>query len=215
MDCHSLLQGTFLTQGSNPCLLSLLHWQVGSLPLSHLKKPWECIFAQISFHFTFSTSLLHLRILSQWRRTSNSPAILEPGGWKRVELQGEGKGRRLWAWCSPAPLIWSTVLGAIYLDDILLFHPCLHTSTNPALYCSKTLLTWLQRSSSNSQSSPNLCPWFISHSGLTQTFPLSLDIQVTTPHHKHTCSGAHIHTHLFTIICLQNFPRWNSVPIKY
>ena len=32
--CHALLQGIFLTQGSNPCLLSLLHCQVGSLPLA-------------------------------------------------------------------------------------------------------------------------------------------------------------------------------------
>ena len=31
--CHSLLQGIFLTQGWNPCLLHLLHWQAGSLPL--------------------------------------------------------------------------------------------------------------------------------------------------------------------------------------
>ena len=31
--CHALLQGTFPTQGSNPSLLHLLHWQVGSLPL--------------------------------------------------------------------------------------------------------------------------------------------------------------------------------------
>ena len=31
--CHFLLQGTFLTQGSNPCLLN---WQADSLPLSHL-----------------------------------------------------------------------------------------------------------------------------------------------------------------------------------
>ena len=30
---HSLLQGIFLTQGSNTCFLCLLHWQVGSLPL--------------------------------------------------------------------------------------------------------------------------------------------------------------------------------------
>ena len=30
--CHFLLQGIFLTQGSNPCLLHLLHWQVDSLP---------------------------------------------------------------------------------------------------------------------------------------------------------------------------------------
>ena len=34
--CHFLLQGIFLIQGSNPHLLSLLHWQVDSLPLSHL-----------------------------------------------------------------------------------------------------------------------------------------------------------------------------------
>ena len=31
--CHALLQGIFPTQGSNPHLLRLLLWQVGSLPL--------------------------------------------------------------------------------------------------------------------------------------------------------------------------------------
>ena len=34
--CHFLLQGIFLTQGSNSGLLHLLHWQVDSLPLHHL-----------------------------------------------------------------------------------------------------------------------------------------------------------------------------------
>ena len=34
MGCHALLQGIFPTQGSNPCLLCLLHWQAGSLPLA-------------------------------------------------------------------------------------------------------------------------------------------------------------------------------------
>ena len=37
--CHAFLQGIFLTQGSNSCLLHLLYWQANSLPLSHLKKP--------------------------------------------------------------------------------------------------------------------------------------------------------------------------------
>ena len=37
--CHALLQGIFLTQGSNPCLLHLLHWQAGSLPLAPPGKP--------------------------------------------------------------------------------------------------------------------------------------------------------------------------------
>ena len=32
---HFLLQGIFPTQGSNSCLLHLLHWQAGSLPLHH------------------------------------------------------------------------------------------------------------------------------------------------------------------------------------
>ena len=37
--CHSLLQGIFLTQGSSPHLLCLLHWQTGSLPLAPPGKP--------------------------------------------------------------------------------------------------------------------------------------------------------------------------------
>ena len=37
--CHFLLQGIFPTQGLILCLLHLLHWQVGSLPLSHLLVP--------------------------------------------------------------------------------------------------------------------------------------------------------------------------------
>ena len=32
VDCHFLVQGIFLSQGSNP---SLLHWQAGSLSVSH------------------------------------------------------------------------------------------------------------------------------------------------------------------------------------
>ena len=35
---HSLLQGIFPTQGSNLCVLCLLHWQVASLPLP---SSWE------------------------------------------------------------------------------------------------------------------------------------------------------------------------------
>ena len=38
--CHFLLQGIFLTQGSNSHLLCLLHWQADS-SLHHL-KPWNC-----------------------------------------------------------------------------------------------------------------------------------------------------------------------------
>ena len=37
--CHFLLQGIFPTQGANLCLLCLLQWQVGSLPLAAPGKP--------------------------------------------------------------------------------------------------------------------------------------------------------------------------------
>ena len=37
--CHVLLQGTFPTQGLNPCFLCLLRWQAGSLPLAPPGKP--------------------------------------------------------------------------------------------------------------------------------------------------------------------------------
>ena len=39
--CHALLQGIFLTQGSNPHLLCFLRWQASSLPLEPLGKPPE------------------------------------------------------------------------------------------------------------------------------------------------------------------------------
>ena len=39
LEWHFLPQGIFPTQGSNTCLLSLLHWQVNSLPLGYLGSP--------------------------------------------------------------------------------------------------------------------------------------------------------------------------------
>ena len=38
LECVARLQGIFLTQGSNPCLLSLLHWQIDSLPVIPSEK---------------------------------------------------------------------------------------------------------------------------------------------------------------------------------
>ena len=39
MSCHALLQESFPTQGSNPCLLCLLHWQVVIHHQHHLGSP--------------------------------------------------------------------------------------------------------------------------------------------------------------------------------
>ena len=42
MGCHILLQGIFLTQGSNLSLLQLLNWQADFLLLSHRESLINC-----------------------------------------------------------------------------------------------------------------------------------------------------------------------------
>ena len=53
MGCRSLLQGIFLTCGLNPCLLCLLYWSVGSLPLAPPEK-LMMMFTQILLNLTAS-----------------------------------------------------------------------------------------------------------------------------------------------------------------
>ena len=73
VDCRALLQGIFLTQGLHMCLLCLLHWQAGSLPLvppgkplntPHLWEPqiwspflwvWVCCHLFFRFHIKVSS----------------------------------------------------------------------------------------------------------------------------------------------------------------
>ena len=65
-----LLQGIFLTQGSNPCFLHLLQCQVDSLPLSHLGSH-ECISIEYIWHAVYrqihhATPLLNISKSSYW-----------------------------------------------------------------------------------------------------------------------------------------------------
>ena len=53
VSCHFLLQGIFLTQGLNPCLLHLLHWQADSLPLNHLSSTYYRNFILVNKVFEF------------------------------------------------------------------------------------------------------------------------------------------------------------------
>ena len=55
-----LLQGIFLTQGSNPCLLRLLRWQAGSLPLCHLGSA-QCDILYLAYGFGHVDSKLDVR----------------------------------------------------------------------------------------------------------------------------------------------------------
>ena len=58
VDCHALLQGIFKTQGWNLCLLCLLHWQAGSLPLAPPGKP------SLLYQFSTVQSLSHVRLFA-------------------------------------------------------------------------------------------------------------------------------------------------------
>ena len=65
--CHSLLWGIFPIQGSNPCLLYLLHWQVDSLPLAPHGNPlclWKYYLYMPDFS-VFSSHILSFCYLSQ------------------------------------------------------------------------------------------------------------------------------------------------------
>ena len=48
LGCHAFLREILPTQGSNPCLLRLWHWQTGSLPLVPAGKP-VCAYKQQKF----------------------------------------------------------------------------------------------------------------------------------------------------------------------
>ena len=61
--CHFLLQGIFPTQGLNPRLLSLLHWQADSLPLHHLGSPFPLSRLGISKGFPGSCQPVSVRNL--------------------------------------------------------------------------------------------------------------------------------------------------------
>ena len=62
--CLFLLQGIFLTQGSNPHILHLLHQQADSLPLCHLGSPYKMLplgknWIKGKWHFMYYFSQLH------------------------------------------------------------------------------------------------------------------------------------------------------------
>ena len=68
VSCHFLLQGILLLQGPNLCLLGLWHWQVNSLPLSHLGIP-ELVYILLNWLFyyceilSFSLEMLFVQCL--------------------------------------------------------------------------------------------------------------------------------------------------------
>ena len=77
--CHFLLQGIFPTQGLNPHLLHLLHWQVDSLSLTHLGSSLLCIHISKLLCDFSPVNLSHVNlILRPVKRTQKSRGKLFP-----------------------------------------------------------------------------------------------------------------------------------------
>ena len=68
--CHALLLGIFWTQALNPCLLSLLCWQEGPLPLTPTGKP-----CSVKWQRNFSYKRLERRV---WVEAGLTPCSHSP-----------------------------------------------------------------------------------------------------------------------------------------
>ena len=70
--CHALLQGIFPTQGSDPCLSSLLHWQAGSFTTS---ATWEATQTVILFH-GFDRKPIQLIMPVLWMKLTDTEQVI-------------------------------------------------------------------------------------------------------------------------------------------
>ena len=99
--CHFLLQRIFQTQGSNPRLLCLLHWQTSSLPAEPPGKPQVYDIYQVydsrirsSVPPVAFSPLFHC--LFQLLRPQGSPSLNQPE--EGVSLQEQSWGRMSGSW---------------------------------------------------------------------------------------------------------------------
>ena len=81
MGYHVLLLGISQTQGSNPSLVCLLHWQVGSLPLGPPGKPQaplSCLFLNNICHFLIYAAKSRQSCLTLCNPIDGSPSCSCP-----------------------------------------------------------------------------------------------------------------------------------------
>ena len=120
--CHFPLQETFQTQGLNPSLLCLLHWQVGSLPLSHLGIPVVTHKAQENL---YQLSYAHF----------SPPGLCCCRGYGLVAVPGT-----LWILTRAVPPAWNTfpldicIINSPNSSKFLLIHPFPNEAT-PTVLC--------------------------------------------------------------------------------
>ena len=97
--CRAILQGIFPTQGSNPHLLCLLHWQAGSLPLVPPGKPKVFMSTKLSCFI----GLIWASLVAQ--TVKNPPAMQDTSvqslGWEDPLEEGMATHSSILAWRIP------------------------------------------------------------------------------------------------------------------
>ena len=80
--CRALLQGIFLTQGSNLHLLHLLHWQADSLPLNHLGSLISClVLLTLPPKYSLCIALFYSYNTGPWVRPLSFPTCVIHTAW--------------------------------------------------------------------------------------------------------------------------------------
>ena len=124
MDCHALLKGTVLTQGSNP---GLALW-VDSLPSEPPGKPKNTGVVSLSLvHGNFLTQELNGGLLHCWQILYQWSYQGSPSDWPRTLLTGSILGTSPLVWLRLCQ-IWIAVWGSSLLNfcfSSLSFHRCL------------------------------------------------------------------------------------------
>ena len=125
MGCHFVLPGIFPTQGLNPHLLCLLHWQADSLPLVPPGKPIRLLMRQVQNYLLLTQLYSWGQNLALKGSALSTPQVhLESGsgGWETQEVQthfrrGEDHTsshilRGLWSRCSDSKTASRAWLGS-------------------------------------------------------------------------------------------------------
>ena len=98
VDCHFLLQGIFLTQGSNQCLLYLLHCRQILYLLSHQGIPLILSFL-LPPDQKLATGSSKPTLSSWLMKLEKTASLLNVSGWS----PSQGAFRLVWFGCFPLP----------------------------------------------------------------------------------------------------------------
>ena len=102
--CHFLFQGILLTQGSNPRLLHLLHWQADSLPLENIQR------IMLNGKISQSLEVIYCMILLVWHFVNDNTLELENRSLVAMVKDGSGaEGRQVWYNRQAKRSLWWTV----------------------------------------------------------------------------------------------------------